>query len=236
LRAARRGSPFRPHVDGEWLPQQPLAAAAARTDIPLIIGINKDEHRLYVRPSLQMDDAALAAFVERRLNDNGIEHVTTQAARILQHYRTQRPLHPRNPNAAIVADIETELRFRRPMLRYASARGRNTWMYQFDWPSPALNGWLGATHAVEIPFVFGNFEQRATAKFVGAGPDALTLSRNIMDLWGHFARHGEPPSSWPMFSANDPTQLHLDRQIRCLRVDADATVAMWNDVLRLPAA
>ena len=54
--------------------------------------------------------------------------------------------------------IETELRFRDPMLRYALARGANTWVYQFDWPSPALRGWLGATHAIEIPFVFGNFE------------------------------------------------------------------------------
>jgi carboxylesterase type B len=178
-----------------------------------------------------MDDAALAAYVERRLNDHGMEDVPAQSARVLDHYRSQRPQHPRNPNAAIVADIEMELRFRRPMLRYALARGRNTWMYQFDWPSPALNGWLGATHAVEIPFVFGNFEQRATAKFVGAGPDATTLSQQIMNLWGHFVRFGEPPSLWQPFAAEMPMQLHLDRQLRGMRVDADPTVAMWNDVL-----
>jgi para-nitrobenzyl esterase len=231
LRGTRRGSPFRPHVDGEWLPQQPLAAAAAGADIPLIMGINKDEQRLYVRPSLQFDDAALVAHIERRLTEQGIVDVTATTARVLDHYRTQRPQHPRNPNAAILADIETELRFRRPMLRYASARGRRTWLYQFDWPSPALNGWLGATHAVEIPFVFGNFEQRATAKFVGAGPDAITLSRQIMNLWGHFVRYGEPPPPWQRFTADDPMQLHLDRRLECLRADADATVAMWNELL-----
>ena len=66
------------------------------------------------------------------------------------------------------------------MLRYALARGANTWVYQFDWPSPALRGWLGATHAIEIPFVFGNFEQPSIAKFAGAGPDATALSQRMM--------------------------------------------------------
>jgi para-nitrobenzyl esterase len=233
LRTARRASPFRPHVDNEWLPHDPRTVASAGADVPLIIGINKDEHRLYVRPSLQIDDAALAVHVERRLVDQAIADAPAQTAQILDHYRAQRPQHPRNPNAAILADIETELRFRRPMLRYALARGRNTWLYQFDWPSPALNGWLGATHAMEIPFVFGNFEQRATAKFVGAGPEAAALSREMMTLWGYFARNGEPPPQWQRFTADEPMQLHLDREIRCSRVDADATVAMWNDVLRL---
>jgi len=231
LRGSRRGSPFRPYVDGEWLPQQPLAAAPAGADIPLLMGINKDEQRLYVRPTLQLDDAALRAHIERRLTEQRIPDVTATTARVLDHYRTQRPQHPRNPNAAILADIETELRFRRPMLRYASARGRSTWLYQFDWPSPALNGWLGATHAVEIPFVFGNFEQRATAKFVGAGPDAMTLSRQMMNLWGHFVRFGAPPLSWEPFTPQSPMQLHLDRQIGCVRVDADTTVALWSELL-----
>ena len=79
---------------------------------------------------------------------------------------------------------------------------RNTWMYRFDWPSPALRGWLGATHAIEIPFVFGNFELPSIAKFVGAGPDATALSQKMMALWAHFARHGHPPQSWEPFAAD----------------------------------
>jgi para-nitrobenzyl esterase len=231
LRAAQRANPFRPYVDGDWLPEHPLAAASGAAKIPLIMGINRDEHRLYIRQSLKLDDAALAQHVERRLTELGVTDATATARRVLAHYRLERPVHPRNPNAAMLADIETELRFRRPMLRYAAARGGNTWLYQFDWPSPALRGWLGATHAVEIPFVFGNFELPATAKFVGAGPDASTLARAMMGLWGHFARHGAAPAGWDRYSAATPMQLHLDRQIASGRVDADATVRMWSEIL-----
>jgi len=232
LRPSHHTNPLRPHVDDDLLPRHPLDAAADGADIPLIIGMNRDEYRLYVRPSVKFTDAELQAFFARRLAEHHVADVASHATRLIDHYRTERPLDRRNPNAAIVADVETELRFRDPMLRYALARGRNTWLYQFDWPSPALRGWLGATHAVEIPFVFGNFDVAGIAKFAGAGPDASTLSRTMMNLWGTFARDGRPPAHWPVFSAADRVQLHLDRSIECRRTNDDATVARWDAVLQ----
>ncbi len=232
LRPQHRATPLRPFVDGTWLPQHPVQAAAAPhgADIPLIMGMNAQEHRLYVRPNLRVSDAALVQHLERRLAERSIAVSRSTVARIIDHYRSV-GTHPRNPNAAMLADIDTELRFRRPMLRYADARGRNTWLYQFDWPSPALGGWLGATHAVEIPFVFGNFDLRTTAKFVGSGSDATQLSNQLMALWGHFARHGAPPAHWPAYDATAPAQLHLNRAIEARRIDADPTVALWNTIL-----
>jgi para-nitrobenzyl esterase len=230
LRPTHHTNPLRPHVDDDLLPTHPLAAAADGADIPLIIGMNRDEYRLYVRPSQRVTDDDLRTFLERRLAAHGIDDSSRVAAPLIDHYRALRGLD-RNPNATIVADVETELRFRDPMLRYAFARGRNTWLYQFDWPSPALRGWLGATHAVEIPFVFGNFDVAGIAKFAGAGPDALALSREIMNLWVGFARDGRPPDAWPPFSADDRVQLHLDRTITCRRTNDDPTVALWDAVL-----
>src|SRR5262249_47644628 len=148
-----------------------------------------------------------------------------------EHYRATRIVDARNPNAAMLADIETELRFREPMLRYATARGRNTWVYRFDWASPALRGWLGATHAVEIPFVFGTFDAPGIAKFVGAGPAATSLSSEVMKLWGHFARHGRPPDSWRPFRSNDRAVLHLDREISLRPLNEDPTTMLWREVL-----
>ena len=131
----------------------------------------------------------------------------------------------------MLSDVETELRFRDPMFRYALARGANTWVYQFDWPSPALRGWLGATHAIEIPFVFGNFELPAIAKFAGAGPEATALSRRMMSMWSHFARYGAPPEPWSPFTSNTRMQLHLNRQIECRAADEDASVRLWDEIL-----
>jgi para-nitrobenzyl esterase len=206
------------------------AAASGGADVPLIIGMNAHEHRLYVRPSLKLTDAALAQYIERRLGERNVSPSPAIIRRIIEHYHAA-GTHPRNPNAAMLADIETELRFRRPMLRYAHARQHNTYLYQFDWPSPALGGWLGATHAVEIPFVFDNFDLRTTTKFVGGGPDAVALSHQIMSLWGHFARHGAPPALWPAYEPTAPAQLHLGRSIAARPIDADPTVAMWNSIL-----
>jgi para-nitrobenzyl esterase len=232
LRPRYRANPLRPHVDGHLLPEHPFSAAAAGAKVPLIIGINRDEYRLYMRSSLKLDDDALATYVERRLTERSVEDPAGSTKRVLAHYHATHTLHPRNPNAALLADIETELRFRDPMLRYATARGRNTWVYQFDWASPALRGWLGATHAVEIPFVFGNFALPSIAKFVGAGVDATALSNRMMSLWAHFARHGAPPDSWPAYTSNERMQLHLNREIRSLPIDADATVRLWDELLR----
>ena len=232
LRPRYRANPLRPHVDPHLLPEHPFAAAAVSSNVPLIIGINRDEYRLYMRSSIKLDDDALMTHVERRLTERGVHDPASSTQRVLAHYRATHTLHPRNPNAALLSDIETELRFRDPMLRYATARGCNTWVYQFDWPSPALRGWLGATHAVEIPFVFGNFALPSIAKFVGAGADATTLSNRMMSLWAHFARHGRPPDSWPAYTSQERMQLHLNREIRSVPIDADATVRLWDELLQ----
>ena len=231
LRPLHHATPLRPHVDSDLLPTHPLDAAPATSSVPLIIGINRDEYRLYIRSSLKISDAELASYVERRLVELSVDEPSAVTRRVLEHYRAL-PADPRNPNAALLADIETELRFREPMLRYALARGRNTWLYQFDWPSPALRGWLGATHAIEIPFVFGNFDLPPIAKFVGAGTHATALSRQMMALWATFARDGRPPPVWRPFTANERVQLHLHHEIAYKRMDEDPTIALWDRILQ----
>jgi para-nitrobenzyl esterase len=231
LRPVHHASPIRPHVDGDVLPINPRTAAQSGAHVPLIIGTNRDEYRLYIRSSLKLDDAGLTSHLVRRLKERDVSDPSAIAARVLAHYRSLAQ-DARNPNAAMLSDVETELRFRDPMYRYATARGANTWVYQFDWPSPALRGWLGATHAIEIPFVFGNFELPAIAKFAGAGPDATALSQRMMSMWAHFARYGAPPSAWLGFTADARMQLHLDRQIACRPLDHDASARLWDEILR----
>ena len=47
--------------------------------MPLIIGINRDEYRLYIRSSLKLADDALLAHVERRLTEFGAADVADTA-------------------------------------------------------------------------------------------------------------------------------------------------------------
>ena len=64
------------------------------------------------------------------------------------------------------------------------------YFYQFVWQSPVLDGALGSTHCLEIPFVFDNVLLHRT--FTGGGEDAVELGHRISRLWTSFARTGKP--------------------------------------------
>ena len=216
-RARRGGMGFRPCVDGGVLPEQPLLAIAGgrAASVPMLIGSNLDEQRLYVSARQQLTDAELEQSVYERLQRAGIADPDV-ARNAIALYRRAHPNarqfeqpEPNVPerartqfgNVALLAAIETDLAFRLPALRVARDRARSatapavaaaTYVYLWTWPSPALRGWLGACHAIEVPFVFGNLDTPGMKRFAGHGPDADALSAEVMDQWTHFARHGAP--------------------------------------------
>ena len=84
----------------------------------------------------------------------------------------------------------------------ASAGCAPVYMYQFTWESPVLDGALGSTHCIEIPFVFDNVLLHRT--FTGGGDDAVELGHRVSRLWTSFARTGKPEAegmpvweAWP---------------------------------------
>jgi para-nitrobenzyl esterase len=67
---------------------------------------------------------------------------------------------------------------------------------------------LGATHTVDLWFVFGNAD-----KGVGLSDAERPLSHLVMDTWGRFARTGNPGSTalrWPRYSMDHQENLVLD--------------------------
>ena len=72
----------------------------------------------------------------------------------------------------------------------ASAGCAPVYMYQFTWESPVLDGALGSTHCIEIPFVFDNVLLHRT--FTGGGDDAVELGHRVSRLWTNFAKTGVP--------------------------------------------
>ncbi len=213
LRSRCGGMPFRPIVDGLLLPAHPEDNAATGADVPLIIGHNADEHRLYMNPLKRVSEAQFRTSISNRLSDSILSELPD--------------VYPGYSPSDLLAAVETELRYRQPIERYTrarlTARNNTTWRYRFNWPSPALRGWLGACHAIEIPFVFGNFQQRSTAKFVGPGHEAL--SRAMIELWRHFAYYHRPPAHWGPYP--QLLDIHPGQVLRL----PNATEAFWNDAL-----
>ena len=64
------------------------------------------------------------------------------------------------------------------------------YLYQFTWESPVLDGALGSTHCIEIPFVFDNVDLHRT--FTGGGAADVELGHRISSLWTRFAKDGVP--------------------------------------------
>jgi len=84
----------------------------------------------------------------------------------------------------------------------------SVYVYQFDWASPVMDGVLGSTHCLEIPFVFDNVALHNT--FTGGGEDAVELGHRISRLWTSFARTGIPSADGIPAWETWPKTLHLN--------------------------
>jgi para-nitrobenzyl esterase len=82
-------------------------------------------------------------------------------------------------------------------------------MYLFGWRSPARDGVMGACHALDLPFVFGNLDAPGMPAFAGEGADARAVSDAMMDAWLAFAR-GESP--WPCYDTARRATFEFSRE------------------------
>src|SRR5215471_5262955 len=116
-------------------------------NVALVTGTTRDELRLFPDPAAaELDDERLARRVARLATGDG-------AATTIAAYRAT--LGPTAGNGDVWEAVRTDARMRIPTLRLAEARancGTPAFVYRFDWAAPGL----GAAHAVDVPFTFGN--------------------------------------------------------------------------------
>lgn len=191
---------FEPVVDGEILTSVPLEGirASAGATVDLLIGTNRDENRLFLVPTGAID------FIDDNLLTlaAGAYGIGGDA---LARYRANRP--SATPGEVLCA-VSTDWFFRVPAVRVAEARqgaSGDTWMYQFTWPTPALDGKLGSCHALEIPFVFGNL---LSPMIEGAGPEVEALAETMHSAWVRFATTGDP--GWGHYNTRRRTTMRFD--------------------------
>ncbi|MFG2679404.1 carboxylesterase/lipase family protein [Streptomyces sp. NPDC048392] len=213
-RAAPTVTPYSPVVDGEVLPVMPwqaLASGASR-DVDLVVGHNRDEHRLFTAMAGKLgeiDEARASASL--RLYAPGGEAA----------YRAAFPGACAND---LYERVQTDWLFAMPSLHLAEAHlagGGRAHVYELTWPAPADGGALGACHALDVPLLFGTFQADvALLLFAGAEPseEALALSSRFRSAWTAFARTGDP--GWPVY----------DTERRLVQVlDAEPTVAPYPE-------
>jgi para-nitrobenzyl esterase len=81
---------------------------------------------------------------------------------------------------------------------------------------------LGACHAIEIPFVFGNERNPLARPFSGFNGDGARFGRRIRHAWLSFARRGDPSHdrlpTWPRYRPDGRATMMLGRE--CSLADA----------------
>jgi para-nitrobenzyl esterase len=135
------------------------------------------------------------------------------------YYDEVRRIRASNSSAALLGELMTNAGFRRGSLRLAEWRaeqGHCTYVYQFDWQSPAG---FEACHCLEIPFVFNNLANWTGSPMLeGANPhETAGLAEAMHGAWIAFARSGKPDHPrlplWPAYTCEDRMTMRFDREI-----------------------
>ncbi|MFI5980242.1 carboxylesterase/lipase family protein [Streptomyces sp. NPDC051555] len=222
-RTARWGywpTPFLPVIDGVTFHRHPADALlhGAAAGIEVLIGWTREEANF----GFALDPGHADADRERVTARIAETFGAGAAPEVYAAYERTRPgARP----ADVLMDLITDELFRMPAVRLAEARaaaGRPVWAYQFDLPSPAYEGRLGAAHCLELPFAFDNFDQWANAPFVAGLAPAVRdgLAHAMHRAWIAFARTGDPNHPdmphWSPYGADTRTTMRFDSVVTAL--------------------
>ncbi|MCD2186336.1 carboxylesterase/lipase family protein [Actinomycetospora soli] len=197
-----------PVVDGDLLPEAPLDvfAAGGAHPVPLIIGTNDTEGRLFELPGLRLDlmvtdERAEAVFAATQPD---LREQVLAAYRGTPHRK----------------DLGGDYLFWYPSVQVMeghSSAGNPVYAYRYDL-APRLLRLLGlrATHGSELYAVFGLASSRAgrVLTMLGGRRALRLISRSVQRDWTTFARTGAPASHWPRYTAEDRLTRIIDAHDR----------------------
>lgn len=186
-----RGAPgFVLAVDADTLPASPEVALVGLT-LPILIGTNTDEYRLWLTPDAVAKIGTAKAWLARRAL-----RTPERAARAV------RAALPDASAGEVLGQLLTDRLLRAPATRIARARQAPTYLYEFAWESPVRG--LRAAHALELGFVFDALTSDQAVKLAGHDAPA-DLARDMHRAWVSFIATGDP--DWPAFDAERMTKI-----------------------------
>jgi para-nitrobenzyl esterase len=223
---------FQPVADGAVLPSPAIDAvrAGSAAGIPLVAGTTAHEWNMFhlrVRMAGALSDAQVRRRLARLVGDDRVDDV-------LDVYRRARP--DADPDGLLCA-VMTDHVFRMPAIRLAEAQlahATEVSMYRFDLPSTAMDGVLGACHAIEVPFVFDNLDRGGVDMLLGGLDDgSRALASSMSRAWTSFAHASVPAHDrldWPAYDLDQRRTCVLDRET-AVEADPDAEIrALWDEL------
>ncbi|MEZ0094243.1 carboxylesterase/lipase family protein [Streptacidiphilus sp. EB129] len=222
---------FGPYIDGSLVPGpvvDRIAAGSAR-NVDVMVGTNENETDYFAMFEPAVLNYPLSAYRS---------FPAVLAARKQQMFDVYAADRPGETEGRVVNAMLTDQLERVPTLRLAEAQShwRPTYVYQFDWHVPYVEGLpaaqnLGAMHTLELPFVFGNLDlgrvPRGAATVAANRPALTRLSHDMIGAWTSFARSGAP--GWPSYTAAVRATRIWDLRPSVQDAPQENERALWND-------
>ena len=193
---------FAPTHGGSGL-QGDILDAATVSPVPLSLGSNRDESRLWTA-----FDPSFASKTEADWS----AHLTRVFGEKAEDARSAyESLRPGESFGQLITAVNSDVAFRQHVRSLANRRDEAsspTWVYWFTWASTALGGQLGSCHALDIPFAFDNLDAPKVRGLLGHDSDTGNLATEFADNIVHFAVHGH--ASWAQYDRAAGATLRMD--------------------------
>ena len=199
------------HVIPNYESTELFSSADLHNVVPIILGTNRDEPSLFMVRNPKYVDTYFG--VIPRIKDKNFYKQTVKYGALAWKVRG-------------VDSIANAM---------SLAGNSNIYAYRFDWDEePSQYGFdlslaLGAAHALEIPFVFGDFENRLFSSLYPNDDAQKSLSQSMTSYWTEFAYSGDPGRGrngqnphWAHWKEDGLTSLILD-------TENDAGIRMISD-------
>ena len=199
---------YTPTAGGEALPFD-ILSAAAQSPLPLVLGSNHDEDRLW--SAMDPTQAEFGQSDWERVSGEVFGDRASDARAVYEKLR------PTETTQQLISSVRTDTAFRQRAQRLAEKHvnhGNPTWMYWFTWATPAFGGVLGSCHALDIPFAFDNLSAPGTDMLTGDGAERAGIAKRFADEIVEFARTSAP--TWPAFNLGDRQTLEINAEMNVL--------------------
>ncbi len=204
-----------PERDGVVLPEDVYAAyeSGAASDVDMLIGTNADECRYWIMEmgyyDYPLSGSTIYSLGMPVMFENNLKKMSDSDKEIAQNYISSLS----GSKTSRITEFYNEMLFRLPTIaqcEYQSQNGAKVYNYYWNYGS-SYDG-IGACHAVELAYVFGNLNETI---YTGNNIDA-SLSQKVQNMWVNFARTGDPSIDgykWDEYNTSSRMTMVLGKNI-----------------------